>query len=60
VRAIFQAAPCWNRCRARRFRDEVESAFEKLSSALTPHMRQFPRSAAARVIATKADPMRRH
>ncbi len=23
------------------FRDEVESAFEKLSSALTPHMRQF-------------------
>jgi predicted DNA-binding transcriptional regulator YafY len=41
------------------FRDEVESAFEKLSSALTPHMRQFL-DQLPRVIATKADPMRRH
>src|SRR5262249_45000271 len=35
-----------------------ESAFEKLSSALTPHMRQFL-DQLPRVIATKADPMRR-
>jgi predicted DNA-binding transcriptional regulator YafY len=41
------------------FRDDVESAFEKLSSALTPHMRQFL-DQLPRVIATKADPMRRH
>jgi predicted DNA-binding transcriptional regulator YafY len=41
------------------FRSEVESAFEKLSSALTPHMRQFL-DQLPRVIATKADPMRRH
>jgi len=41
------------------FRDEVESAFEKLSSALTPHMRQFL-DQLPRVLATKADPMRRH
>src|SRR4029077_12293199 len=41
------------------FRDEVESAFEKLSSALTPHMRQFL-DQLPRVDANKADPMRRH
>jgi predicted DNA-binding transcriptional regulator YafY len=41
------------------FRSEVESAFEKLSSALTPHMRRFL-DQLPRVIATKADPMRRH
>jgi predicted DNA-binding transcriptional regulator YafY len=41
------------------FRDEVESAFEKLGSALTPHMRQFL-DQLPRVIATKADPARRH
>jgi predicted DNA-binding transcriptional regulator YafY len=41
------------------FRDEVESAFEKLSSVLTPHMREFL-DQLPRVIATKADPMRRH
>ena len=40
------------------FRDEVESAFEKLSSVLTPHMRQFL-DQLPRVIATKADPMGR-
>ena len=40
------------------FRDELESAFEKLSSVLTPHMRQFL-DQLPRVIATKADPMRR-
>jgi predicted DNA-binding transcriptional regulator YafY len=40
------------------FRDDVESAFEKLSSVLTPHMRQFL-DQLPRVIATKADPMRR-
>src|SRR6476661_4463268 len=41
------------------FRDDVESAFEKLSSVLTPHMRRFL-DQLPRVIATKADPMRRH
>jgi predicted DNA-binding transcriptional regulator YafY len=41
------------------FRDDVESAFEKLSSALTPHMRQFL-DRLPRVIATKAEPVRRH
>jgi predicted DNA-binding transcriptional regulator YafY len=41
------------------FRDEVESAFEKLSSALTPHMRQFL-DQLPRVLSTKADPMRPH
>src|SRR3978361_327447 len=41
------------------FRDEVESAFDKLSSALTPHMRQFL-DQLPRVIATKPDPLRRH
>jgi len=40
------------------FRDDVESAFEKLGSVLTPHMRQFL-DQLPRVIATKADPMRR-
>src|SRR5262249_55607194 len=41
------------------FRSEVESAFEKLASALTPHMREFL-DRLPRVIATKPDPMRRH
>ena len=41
------------------FRDDVESAFEKLAAALTPHMREFL-DQLPRVIATKADPMRRH
>lgn len=36
------------------FRDEVESAFEKLSSVLTPHMRQFL-DQMPRVITTKKD-----
>jgi predicted DNA-binding transcriptional regulator YafY len=40
------------------FRSDVERAFEKLTSALTPHMRQFV-DQLPRVIATKADPMRR-
>lgn len=40
------------------FRDEVESAFEKLGSVLTPHMRQFL-DHLPRVIATKPDPLRR-
>jgi predicted DNA-binding transcriptional regulator YafY len=40
------------------FRDDVERAFEKLASALTPHMRHFL-DQLPRVIATKADPMRR-
>jgi predicted DNA-binding transcriptional regulator YafY len=40
------------------FRDDVESAFEKLSSVLTPHMRQFL-DQLPRVIASKADPLRR-
>jgi predicted DNA-binding transcriptional regulator YafY len=39
------------------FRDDVERAFEKLSSVLTPHMRQFL-DQLPRVISTKADPMR--
>ncbi|HVH28248.1 MAG TPA: WYL domain-containing protein [Vicinamibacterales bacterium] len=39
------------------FRDEVERAFEKLASALTPHMRQFL-DQLPRVIAMKADPGR--
>jgi predicted DNA-binding transcriptional regulator YafY len=37
------------------FRDDVESAFEKLASVLTPHMRQFL-DQLPRVIAMKADP----
>ena len=40
------------------FRDDLESAFDKLASVLTPHMRQFL-DQLPRVIATKADPMRR-
>ena len=40
------------------FRDDVESAFEKLVSGLTPHMRNFL-DQLPRVIATKADPTRR-
>jgi predicted DNA-binding transcriptional regulator YafY len=40
------------------FRDDVESAFEKLSAALTPHMRQFL-DQLPRVIAAKSDPTRR-
>jgi predicted DNA-binding transcriptional regulator YafY len=40
------------------FRDAVESAFEKLSSGLTPHMRQFL-DQLPRVIATKPDPLGR-
>ena len=41
------------------FRDEVERAFEKLASALTPHMRQFLDQQPHVIItkaATKADP----
>ena len=41
------------------FREDVESAFEKLASALTPHMRQFL-DQLPRVIAVKPDPMHRH
>src|SRR6476661_5173822 len=41
------------------FRDDVESAFEKLGAVLTPHMRQFL-DQLPRIIATKADPARRH
>ena len=40
------------------FRDEVERAFEKLASGLTPHMRRFL-DQLPQVIATKADPARR-
>jgi len=40
------------------FRDEVQSAFEKLGSALTPHMRQFL-DQLPHVIAAKPDPLRR-
>jgi predicted DNA-binding transcriptional regulator YafY len=40
------------------FRDEVESAFEKLASVLTPHMREFL-DQLPRVLSTKADPTRR-
>jgi predicted DNA-binding transcriptional regulator YafY len=40
------------------FRDELESAFDKLSTTLTPHMRQFL-DQLPRVIASKPDPMRR-
>jgi predicted DNA-binding transcriptional regulator YafY len=39
------------------FRDDVERAFEKLSSVLTPHMRQFL-DQLPRVLSTKADPRR--
>ncbi|HEX4347520.1 MAG TPA: WYL domain-containing protein [Vicinamibacterales bacterium] len=40
------------------FRHDVEAAFEKLSSVLTPHMRQFL-DQLPRVISTKADPLKR-
>src|SRR5262249_15035715 len=40
------------------FRSEVESAFEKLSAVLTPHMRRFL-DQLPRVIASKADAVRR-
>ena len=40
------------------FRDELEQAFDKLASALTPHMKTFL-DQLPRVIATKADPLRR-
>jgi proteasome accessory factor B len=40
------------------FRDDLESAFEKLAATLTPHMRQFL-DQLPRVIATKPEPMRR-
>ena len=40
------------------FRDDVEHAFEKLASVLTPHMRAFL-DQLPRVIATKPDPLRR-
>jgi len=40
------------------FKEDVESAFSKLSSGLTPHMRQFL-DQLPRAIATKPDPMRR-
>lgn len=40
------------------FRDDVESAFEKLASALTPHMRQFL-DQLPRVISTKGDAKKR-
>lgn len=40
------------------FRDDVESAFDKLADVLTPHMRAFL-DQLPRVIATKPDPLRR-
>jgi predicted DNA-binding transcriptional regulator YafY len=40
------------------FRDELETAFDKLSATLTPHMRAFL-DQLPRVIASKPDPMRR-
>jgi proteasome accessory factor B len=40
------------------FRADAESAFEKLASVLTPHMRQFL-DQLPRIMAAKADPMRR-
>jgi predicted DNA-binding transcriptional regulator YafY len=40
------------------FRDELESAFDKLGASLTPHMRQFLDQLPG-VIASKPDPMRR-
>jgi predicted DNA-binding transcriptional regulator YafY len=40
------------------FREDVESAFDKLAGGLTPHMRQFL-DQLPRVIATKPDPLRR-
>lgn len=40
------------------FRGDVETAFDKLSAALTPHMQQFL-DQLPRVISTKPDPLRR-
>ena len=40
------------------FRDDLESAFDKLAASLTPHMRQFL-DQLPRVIASKPDPLRR-
>ena len=40
------------------FRDDLESAFEKLSAGLAPHMKQFL-DALPRVLASKPDPMRK-
>lgn len=40
------------------FKDDLESAFEKLGGVLTPHMRQFL-DQLPRVITTKPDPLRR-
>jgi predicted DNA-binding transcriptional regulator YafY len=40
------------------FRADVEGAFDKLASALTPHMRQFL-DRLPRIISTKADPLKR-
>jgi predicted DNA-binding transcriptional regulator YafY len=40
------------------FRDDLERAFDKLASTLTPHMRQFL-DELPRVISTKRDPLRR-
>jgi len=40
------------------FRDDLESAFEKLSSGLAPHMKRFL-DQLPRVLASKADPMRK-
>src|SRR4029453_4233471 len=40
------------------FRDELETAFDKLGATLTPHMRQFL-DQLPHVIASKPDPLRR-
>ena len=40
------------------FRDDLQSAFEKLSATLAPHMRQFL-DQLPRVLASKPDPMRK-
>jgi len=40
------------------FRDDLESAFEKLAAGLAPHMRQFL-DQLPRVLASKPDPMRK-
>jgi predicted DNA-binding transcriptional regulator YafY len=40
------------------FKDDVESAFDKLAGVLTPHMREFL-DQLPRIIATKPDPLRR-
>ena len=56
VRACTSAARSSKSLSGTPFRDDVESAFEKLASALTPHMRQFL-DQLPRVIATKPDAM---